>query len=78
MTLAELMKAVDELSREEFDSFYDYVERRREVLAEERIRMIEKAVAEIREGLTQEELDEMIAAMNAEYVEVADETEWQS
>jgi hypothetical protein len=57
MTLDELMKAVDELSRQDFESLYDYIELRREYLAEERIRMIEEAVAEIREGFSKKDLE---------------------
>ncbi len=36
-----------------------------------------RAVDEIREGLTEAEIDEMIAAMNEEYIEPFDESEWQ-
>jgi hypothetical protein len=75
MTLAELMKAVDDLSRQDFETLYDYLEQRREYLAEERIRMIEEAVAEIREGFSEQDLEELEWAMNVEYIEPVDNTE---
>jgi uncharacterized protein YeeX (DUF496 family) len=78
MTLNELIKAVDALSEEELRQLRDYVNQRpvHRLSAEERIRMLEEASAAIREGLTQAELSEMISAMNEEYIEPFDESEW--
>lgn len=69
MMLDELMRAVDELSEEELRHVNN-------LSADERIQMLEEAADAIREGLTPEELDEMIAAMNEEYIEPWDEAEW--
>jgi uncharacterized protein YeeX (DUF496 family) len=78
MMLDELMRAVDELSEEELRQLRDYVNQRHvnNLSADERIQMLEEAADAIREGLTPEELDEMIAAMNEEYIEPWDEAEW--
>jgi hypothetical protein len=77
MTLAEIKHEIDELSPEEIELLYVYLEERRELSPETRIRMIEEAVAGIREGMTQQELDEMFAAMNEERVKLVDESIWQ-
>lgn len=78
MTLDELMKAVDTLSGEELRQLRDYVNQRHahKFSPEQRIQMLDEASNAIREGMTQEELDEMIAVMNEEYVEPWDEAEW--
>lgn len=68
MMLDELMRAVDELSDEDLRQLREYVNQRHasKLSANERIQMLEAAADAIREGLTPEELDEMIAAMNEE------------
>lgn len=78
MTLNELIKAVDTLSGEELRQLRDYVNQRHihNHSVDERIQMLEEASDAIREGLTQEQLDEMFTAMNDEYIEPWDETEW--
>lgn len=43
---------------------------------EERARRLDQAFAQFREGLTPEQLDEMIAAMNEEFVEPSDDAAW--
>jgi hypothetical protein len=83
--LDELMRAVDELSDEELRQLRDYVNQRHTSDEEDtelragtmNVDALMRAVDEIREGLTQQELDEMIAAMNEEYIEPFDESEWQ-
>ncbi len=83
MTLTDVIKAVDDLSPEELRRLRSYIDQREQQIApsvvltpDERIRMINEAVAVIREGMTQSELDQMTAAMNEEYVEPWDEAEW--
>lgn len=87
MTLQELMRAIDHLSRPELDQLRQYIDQRekeqerqihpaRGDTPQERVRRLDAAAAAIREGLTQEELDEMTAAMNAEYIEPFDEDVW--
>ena len=73
--LQELIKTIDELSWAELEQLQLYINRRRERSAEERIRMIDEAVAGIREGMTQDDLNEMAAAMNKEIIEPMDEIE---
>lgn len=85
MMLDELMKAVDRLSNEELRQLRDYVNQRHTDEEEEtelltgtmNVDALMRAVDEIREGLTEAEIDEMIAAMNEEYIEPFDESEWQ-
>jgi hypothetical protein len=71
MTLNDILQAVDKLSHEELRQLRGYVEQRerqshpaRGLTPEERIRRMRSAAAAIREGMTQEQLDEMFAAMN--------------
>ena len=80
MTLDELIKAVDTLSGEELRQLRDYVNSRPlyELSPEQRIQMLDEASQAIREGLTQEELNEMTAVMNEEYIEPVDEAEWKN
>jgi hypothetical protein len=65
MTLKEIQAAVDTLSFEQIKELRVYLE--------ERLRLFDEAMAEIREGLTQAELDQLTADMNAEYIEDVDE-----
>lgn len=83
MTLQDVIKAVDRLSPEELRELRSYLDQREstdqythELTPEERIRRMDAAVEAIREGMTQEQIDEMIEAMNAEYVEPFDEDAW--
>jgi hypothetical protein len=83
MTLQDVMKVVDRLSPEELRELRQYIEQRegipwpaQELTPEERIRRLDAAVEAIREGMTQAELDDMTAAMNAEYIEPFDEDVW--
>ena len=84
MTLDELIKAVDTLSSEEFRQLRNYVNQRHvheQVDTELRagtmnVDALMRAVDQIREGLTEEEIETMVAAMNEEYVEPFDEAEW--
>ncbi len=83
MSLQAMKKAVDSLSPQERRELREYLEQRESVEApahelspEDRIRHLDAAAKAIREGMTQVELDDMIEAMNAEYVEIVDEDEW--
>jgi DNA-binding protein H-NS len=82
MMLDNLYQVIDDLSTDDLDTLSEYIERQREqrrlaqYTAEERIQKIEAAFAELREGLTPEELDEITEAMNREVVGPFDESEW--
>lgn len=84
MTLDELKRAVDRLSGEEFRQLRDYVNQRaahKQADTELRIGTMNvdtlmQAVEQIREGLTEEEIETMVAAMNEEYIEPFNEAEW--
>jgi len=83
MTLQDVMKAVDQLSPEELRELRQYIEQREGVprpaqalTPEERARRLDEAFEQLRDGLTQAELDEMTEAMNAEYIEPFDEDLW--
>jgi uncharacterized protein YeeX (DUF496 family) len=83
MTLQQIKQAVDSLSAEELRELREYLEQRESLeqpvlilSPEERIRRLDAAVEAIREGMTQEQIDEMIEAMNAEYIEPFDEDAW--
>jgi hypothetical protein len=83
MTLQDVMKAVDSLSPEELRELRTYLDQREstvhpahEISSEERARRLDQAFEQLREGLTQEQLDEITEAMNAEYIEPFDEAAW--
>lgn len=83
MTFQEVIKAVDTLSPEELRELRTYLEQREgaaqpalELVPEERARRLDEAFEQLREGLTQKQLDEMTEAMNAEYIESFDEDVW--
>lgn len=83
MTLQDLMRAIDALSSEELHRLRLYIDERqqqanplRELTPEERIRRLNAAAAALREGLTPDQLAEMTAAMNEEYIEPFDEDVW--
>lgn len=83
MMLDSLYQVIDDLSADDLDALSEYIEQQREqrrlaqYTTEERIQKIEAAFAELREGLTPAELDEITEAMNSEVVEPFDESEWQ-
>lgn len=82
MMLNDLFHVIDDLSSEDLDRLSDYIEQQRErrrlaqYTPEQRIQAIKEAFAELREGLTPEELEEITEAMNSEYIEPFDEAEW--
>lgn len=82
MMLDNLYQVIDDLSTDDLDALSEYIEQQREqrrlaqYTVEERIQKIEAAFAELREGLTPDELNEITEAMNSEVVEPFDESEW--
>ncbi len=78
--LDEIFHAIDRLNRDQLAQLRAYVEQRitqpqLQIAAEspkEKADALMRAFAEMREGLTKEELDEMIEAMNSEYIEPLD------
>lgn len=82
MMLDSLYQVIDDLSADDLDALSEYIEQQREqrrlaqYTTEERIQKIEAAFAELREGLTPAELDEITEAMNSEVIEPFDESEW--
>jgi hypothetical protein len=65
MTLAEVMKAVDELSPDEIRQLRDYLDRR-DAQQELDIEGIKQIFSELREGFTEQDLQELEWAMNGE------------
>lgn len=76
MTLANLLKEVDRLSEEELQKLQAYIDRRRRETAKARADALMEAIDKLREGLTEEQIEEMEQAMNAEYAESVDLDEW--
>jgi hypothetical protein len=83
MTLKEMIEAVDSLTpseRRELRAYLEHQEGQQNQSAlsiEERLNRLNAGFAAIVEGMTPEQIDEMVEAMNAEYIEPWDETEWQ-
>jgi hypothetical protein len=78
MTLDKLKEAINTLSREERQHLREYIEQR-ETPPAKKLDMdaLDQIFAELREGFSEEDLDELEWAMNVEYVEPLDESEWQ-
>ncbi len=83
LNLQEVKEAIDHLSREELRELREHVENRfveilteHPVSPEERIRRLDAAAKAMREGLTKEEWEAVEQAMNEEYIEPWDESEW--
>ena len=79
--LSEIYQAIDQLNRDEFRKLRAYIEQRPEPpqIVEDpqtKIAALRDAFAKIREGMSQEELDEMIWAMNYEYIEPLDPADY--
>jgi hypothetical protein len=77
--LQALFEAIDHLPPDELEQVHNHVMERRtmqkqiaEESVEERIAALNRAFAEMREGLSKEELAEMIEAMNSEYISPKD------
>jgi hypothetical protein len=67
MSLQEIYKLIDELSPEERAQVKEYASNT--VMTQANVDAIIALAAEIREGMTEEQLDEMEWAMNVEYIE---------
>ena len=83
LSLQEVFRAVDQLSAEELAELRAYVNQREvqiqpahKLSPQERARKLDDAFNRFSEDLTSKELDEMIIAMNEEYIEPWDESEW--
>jgi hypothetical protein len=82
MTLQDILREIHHLSAEERRHLREYIDELEQDTRgmyespEERIRQMDAAVAAIREGMTQAQIDDMIEAMNAETVEPFDEDTW--
>jgi hypothetical protein len=84
VTLQDVIQVVDKLSPEELRQLRAYLDQLegtpvppvQDMTPEERARRLDAAFEQLREGLTQAELDEMTEAMNAEYIEPFDEEPW--
>jgi hypothetical protein len=74
MTLAEVIKAVDELSPDEIRQLRDYLETR-QAQQELDIEGIKQIFSELREGFSEQDLQELEWAMNAEYIEPVDDND---
>ncbi len=76
MTLDELFHQINQLGDDELRQLQEHIEQRRREAAEARARAFAEAVEALREGLTEEQIAEIVEAMNYEHVEPYDEDEW--
>lgn len=83
LDLQEVKKAVDQFSPEELYELREHLEKRaaemmiqKQLSPEERIRRLDEAAQAIREGFTDAEWLAVEQAMNEEYIELWDESEW--
>ena len=70
-TLDALLKAVDTLSPQELVELQNYVQQR-QATAQNKGAVLKTAVAALREGLSEQDLDEIEWAMNVEFVALLD------
>ena len=80
MTLEEIKQVVNELSVTDILALRGYLNTIpidvSAIPVQERIRQLQEAAREIREGLSSEEFELMIADMNSEYIEPLDDDSW--
>lgn len=80
MTLEEIKQVVNELSITDILALRGYLNTIpidvSAIPVQERIRQLQEAAHEIREGLSAEEFELMIADMNSEYIEPLDDDSW--
>jgi hypothetical protein len=69
MTLQEIYQLIDKLSADEMRQLQEYIKRRQHEEDKERARKIMAAFDEMREGLTEEQLDQIEWAVNYKYIE---------
>lgn len=73
MTLKEIYRAVDELPADDLDALRDYIEQRKRQTDIQRLR---SGLAALREGLTENEIQQIEQAMNAKIIPEVDLSEW--
>jgi hypothetical protein len=73
MTLDELFSAINHLNDEEFKALQDYIEQKRR---ENWAKAFDEAVQALHEGLSKEEVEEIVRAINTEYIEPVNEEQW--
>ncbi len=73
MTLDQVIREVDRLDKEEFRLLVEHIEQRQK---QEWAQAFDEAVEALQEGLTEEEVNEMLRAMNAEYIKPMDDAQW--
>lgn len=77
-----IFRAIDRLNQDQLAQLRAYVEQRivqpqiTDETPQEKIAALHAAFAEMREGLTEEELEQIIHDMNYEYIEPIDPDEW--
>lgn len=73
-----LKQAIDALTADELRQVSAYVEQRllNELSPAQRVQMIEQAVAEIRAGLSADELEHLAQIMNEEQIETFNPADW--
>jgi len=77
MTLNEILSIVDTLSLEDKQKLRVHLEEQEHhQLIEQKISRLKQGFAMLREGLDEAELAAISQAMNEEYIEPFDETEW--
>lgn len=64
MTLDQVMREVDRLDKEDFRRLVEHIEQRQKQQWEQ---AFDEAVEALQEGLTKEEVNEMVQAMNASW-----------
>lgn len=69
MSLEQLLQQVDQLTEDELRQLQEHVERRRREAAEARSEKLMRAFEELREGLTEEQLDMLEWALKYKCVE---------
>ncbi len=78
MLLAELIKAIEQLTAEELQALRAHLEQQKQYApASAEKDALDAALEALREGLTAEQLDALEWAMNVETVRPVDKAEWQ-
>lgn len=77
MSIDDLLEAVDQLNPDELRQLQQRITARRQQMSPDEVfATLQKAFADIREGLSEEELQDMVDAMNHEYIEPVDDDLW--
>lgn len=80
--LNDLYVSIDRLDRTELEQLRQYIDQRIEAPSvedervEAKVKALQEAFAEMRAGLSAEELDEIVEAMNSEYIEPLDPADY--